>query len=120
MPLNPYLGLVASQEPVQFEGSGARKRLSARGGVAYGTPRNWFTCFHAEPTWKAWDLPSSWPWVARGTEGADAASKRSRGTPREQGRGEGEVAVSALVPGILNVLYAKQKLSLFLVPQKCH
>lgn len=68
--LHPHRGLVASQDPVQFKGSGARKRPSATGGEAYGTPRNSSTCFHEVPTRTARDLPSSWPWGVMVTEGA--------------------------------------------------
>lgn len=70
--------MVASQDPVQLKRPGAQKRLSARGGAAYGTPRNWSTCFHEVPTWMAWDLPSSRPWMGMVTEGADVP-KLSRG-----------------------------------------
>jgi hypothetical protein len=102
IPLNPYLGLVASQDPVQFKGSGAWKRLSAKGGVAYGTPRNWSTCFQEVPNWMAWDLPSSWPWVAMDTEGAN--SERRRGSPMGKKGQAGRETVSALIPGFLSVL----------------
>lgn len=79
---------MASQVPVQFKGSGARKRLSASGGAAYGTPRNWSTCFHEAPSWMAWDVPSSWPWVAMVTVGADEP-KPGRGMSVE-GAAEGK------------------------------
>lgn len=90
--LDTHRGLVAAQGPVQFKGSGALKRLSARGGAAYGTPRNWSTCLHAGPTWMAWDLPSSWPWGGDGhrrhrcprAEQRDVCRDRERGRRREQ------------------------------------
>ena len=82
---------MAAQDPVQFKGSGALKRLSASGGAAYGTPRNWSTCFHEVPIWMARDLPSSWPWgvmVTVGTVAPELSREVSVGTGSGGGRRE--------------------------------
>lgn len=84
-----YRAAVAFQVPTQAKGSGGRKRLSARGGAAYGTPRNWLMFLHSEPMWITWDLPIRSPWDGMYTDGIKSDSEMGRNKSVRAGGGGG-------------------------------
>lgn len=73
-----YRATVAFQVSTQANGSGGLKRLSARGGAAYGIPRNWLIFFHSEPMRITWDLPIRSPWDGMYTDGVKSDSETGR------------------------------------------
>lgn len=94
-----YLATVAFQVSTQANGSGGLKRLAARGGAAYGIPKNWLIFFHSEPTWITWDLPIRSPWDGMYTDGVKSDSEMGRNKSIQERRGRGKrICFFKLVP----------------------
>lgn len=73
-----YLARVAFQVSTQANSSGGLKRLSARGGAAYGIPRNCLIFLHSEPMRITWELPTRSPWDGMYTVGVKFGSEMGR------------------------------------------
>lgn len=103
-----YRATVASQVSTQANGSGGLKRLSARGGAAYGIPRNWLIFFHSEPMRITWDLPIRSPWDGMYTDGVESNAEMGRNkSVGGGGNGDKIICFFKLVP------FQKRKLILF-------
>lgn len=83
-----YRAAVAFQVSTQANGSGGLKRLSARGGAAYGIPRNRLIFLHSEPTRITWDLPIRSPWDGMYTDGVKSNSEMGRNKSIREGTEE--------------------------------
>lgn len=107
-----YRTTVAFQVSAQANGSGGLKRLSARGGAAYGIPRNWLIFLHSEPMCITWDLPIRFPWDGMYTDGVKSDSEMSRNKSIGGNRGKKKLLfqVSTISEMKINPIFLNFKL----------